>query len=354
MVLELAALLGRTPASINMRMENFASVDPAQITRRRGLLNAGPVCERIFHDWEPRQDHLRSCADVLRREASGKMNKQMGFFDAEPVALPRAFDRYELLDLIGQGGFGRVYSCVHVDTETIYAIKIVDTERISNRDLTQRFLREIRMLRAVEHPHVIRLHEDNLNDVGDFPGFVMERAETSLTNYLYGRQGACSERPILCAEESAKIFFSVASAVEALHTHSPRIIHRDINPNNVLRLLDGRWVLADFSLAKFLDTAPYTNSFETRTVQAGMGTPNYFPPEQYANFRNTDERTDVYALGMLLWELFNTVGPPLERSDPGLTPELQFAFLRATDRKPEKRFETVSDFVHSVRDALGG
>lgn len=352
-VIELAKLIGRTPASVNMRMENFASVDPTQTSRRRGLLNAGPICEKIFREWEPKQDHLRSCADVLRIGANESISRQMGLFEPEPVALPRAFGKYELLDLIGQGGFGRVYSCVHTGTGHTYAIKIIDTDRISSDDIKHRFLREIRALRAVDHTYVISLHEDNLEDEHDFPGFVMELAETSLTKHLFEHHADYTGRRMLSEEESAGIFFSVAKAIDALHTNTPRIIHRDINPNNILRLSDGRWVLADFSLAKFLDTVPFTNTFETRTIQAGLGTPNYCAPEQYRNFRNTDEKTDIFAIGVLLWELFNTVGHPLERDNTGLAPDLQAAFLKATERNPEKRFQTVSDFIHAVKSALG-
>jgi serine/threonine protein kinase len=345
---ELARLTGRTPASICMRMENFASIDPAEASHRRGLRKISVVCKRVYDHWKDKPGHLQSCADVLRREAEEKRSPTLGLFESDPVALPRAFGKYELLDPIGRGSFGAVYSCLNVETNALGAIKVLSVDGLHDDEARHRFLREMRALRYVEHPNVIRLHDDNLDSEDKLPAFVMELAESSLTEYANdGARG----RPLFTTEEGTAIVRSMIAAVKALHEHKPRIIHRDLNPNNILRLPDGRWVLADFGLAKFLGTGRVTTTFATRT-QAGLGTIYYAAPEQYQDFKRTDARVDVYALGMLLWELFNTVGPPPDRHTSGLTGKLLEVFLRATERNPDVRYPDVGEFAEAFEAAI--
>ncbi len=351
-VRELAALLGRTPASIYMRMENFASIDPEMSEQRRGLMKISPLCGKVFNEWHEKQGHLRSCAEVLLRDTEASSSVQMQLFEPDSVALPRAFDTYELLDAIGQGGFGSVYSCIHVTTGQAAAIKIIQAGRIHDPETFHRFIREIRALKAMQHPHVIRLHEENLEQEKAFPAFVMELAESNLTDYVNTRWTANGTMPVLERDVAVEILRAAVSAIEALHSNAPRIIHRDLNPNNLLLLPDGRWVLADFGLAKFLDTVEFTTSFETRTLQRGWGTEPFAAPEQFRNFARTDERTDVYALGVLLWLLFTSIGPPIERMNSGLSTDFNEVFLKATKRDPASRFGSVREFSDAIGEAL--
>jgi len=343
-VQELAVLLGRTPASIYMRMENFASMDPSQSERRRGLAKIGPVGQDVFGHWIIRPDALESSAALFRREIEGDQG-QMDLFRSARVPMPRAFGKYELLDPLGQGGFGSVYSCVHEETREFAAIKIIRVEQVQNPDLLHRFIREIRALKTVDSPFVVKLKEENLQQEKRFPAYVMELAECSLTEHIQRCSNDSQTLPILPFAEGLKILSAMATALEALHLGSPRIIHRDLNPNNILLLSDGRWVLADFGLAKFLDHVPVTTSFQTNTKQAGCGSAFYAAPEQYRDFKKTDLRTDVYALGVLLWELFSNIGPPIDRQDTGLPPAMNEVFLRATERDPDRRYASVREFM---------
>ena len=287
---ELATILGRTPASVVMRMENFSSLDPESETS--GLSNIGPLCRKVFTDWSPRRDHLESCAKLLIRESTEARN--LSLFEPEPVTLPKAFSKYELLDHIGDGGFGSVFSCIEISSGKQFAIKIIKADNRFDRETLHRFFREMRILRSIQHPSVIRLHDDNLEAEESFPAFVMDLAQRSLTSLLdelseHGSKG----RPYLTTTDAVRIFRSVTSAVDALHCHDVRIVHRDINPNNVLLMDNGEWVLADFSLAKFLRSAATGSTFVTKT-HMGWGTAYYAAPEQYRDFKRTDERTDVY------------------------------------------------------------
>lgn len=350
-VQDLARALGRTPASVYMRMENFASVDPEECGDRRGLAKMGPVGQRLFAEWAEKQDHLRSCAQVLIRDMQAAHAAPMSLFEPDPVALPKAFGKYELLDQIGQGAFGTVYSCVDGETQRIGALKIIQPGKNLDHESLHRFIREIRALRFVNHANVVRLHDDNLETEKDFPAFVMDLAETNLTAYANDVAGDASIRPLFAAAEASVILRSMVQAIRALHTHAPAIIHRDVNPNNILRLPDGSWVLADFGLAKFVGTARMVTTFATRT-QRGWGTSYYAAPEQYRDFKRTDGRTDIYALGVLMWELFTTVGPPMERQNCGLPGPLQAVFLRATEREPDRRFATVAELDAAMEAAF--
>jgi serine/threonine protein kinase len=107
---------------------------------------------------------------------------------------------------------------------------------------------------------------------------------------------------------------------------------------------DGTWVLADFGLAKFIGTAAVATSFVTQT-RMGWGTAYYAAPEQYRDFKRTDEKTDVYAAGDLLWELFSSGWPPPELGRPDLPKRLEEVFLRAVARDPCHRHCTIAELT---------
>lgn len=349
-VQEVAGLLGRTPASIVMRMENFASFDTEGRPAHKGLSNGGPLCRELFLEWEDKTAVLAQCANVYTEEL--KEPKSLSLFEPERVTMPKAFNKYELLDPIGQGGFATVFSCVHVDSGKPFALKILGAPHRWNDEALQRFIREMRILRSVQHENVIRVHEDNLDEEKSFPGFVMDLAACSLAEHLEMRkQESNRSKPYLAPGEAVHILRSIVSAISALHLHSPRnVIHRDVNPNNILLLPDGRWVLADFGLAKFGPTPASASSFASRTNR-GWGTLYYAPPDQYANFTKTDERTDIYALGILIWELFTTASGWPQLSEPQLPEPLSSVFSRCT-AIPEKRYASVSELMTALDEAV--
>lgn len=348
----LAQLLGRTPSSIYMRMENFASVDPETASQRKGLTRgAGPNCRNIFNDWVKRVPHLRSLAPVLCREVQGEKDTHPDLFTPSPVEMPKAFGKYELLDPIGKGTFGQVYSCVHVESGKPFALKIITPDGKHTPEILHRFIREIKALRCITHPQVIRMHDDNLDSEQEFPAFIMDLADFNLDEYMSSTDAALSgKRPSLPAAEAANILRSIISAVMALHGHDRQVIHRDINPRNILKLESGSWVLADFSLAKFVQSAPLSTAFSTRS-QARWGTAHFAAPEQYRDFKRTDVRTDIYALGMLIWELFSKGWPPIQMDDLQLPNTLIPVFRKSICREPEGRYQTIQEFSEAFEKA---
>ena len=286
-VRELSRTLGRTVSSILMRMANYASIDPPVKETRVGLIHINEVGRRLFEKWKDQRDALGLTAEVLIRQAEQRDVPTL--FNPSPIRIPKAFDRYELVDQLGGGVSGAVFSCIDTETGNEFAIKIIHSHIVQDAEMFHRFLREIRALKSIKHRNVIALHQDNLESERNFPAFVMDLATHSLTGYLeeMRRRQNTRKRPILHFTESEAIIHSAMDAVEALHSNQPKLIHRDVNPNNLLRLPDGRWVLADFGLAKFLSTAPVSTSFQTTTHQ-GWGTAWYTAPEQYSTPQKLD------------------------------------------------------------------
>ncbi|HEY3318952.1 MAG TPA: serine/threonine-protein kinase [Planctomycetota bacterium] len=344
----LARALGRTVGSVLMRMENFASLDPEVCGHRQGLIHMGPVGVRVFEQWYERQDSLREVGEILLREA--KAQSVPTLFDPEPVRLPMAFGRYEPMDILGEGGFGIVLSCINSENNSPYAMKVIRTDKMQDREAMHRFRQEIRALKCIQNPLVVSIYEDNLESQHEFPAFIMDLASCSLTQHLTERaKTAKGKKPILPPSESISIIRTILDACELLHRHERRIIHRDVNPNNILKMRDNKWLLADFGLAGFMASVPVTTTYST--TGAGMGTVPYGAPEQFRSFDLTDERADVYAIGILIWELFTTEYGMPDRDHHGLPSGLDEVFRRATCREPLDRWQGIAEVRAALEDA---
>ncbi len=334
---DVADILGRTAGAVSMRMENYASIDPELAGQRTGLSHINRFGKKLFDYWSPKREALAETAEAFLRDL--KSRNAPTLFNPGPVRMPRAFDRYELVDQIGEGGTGVVFSCIDALTQKLFAMKIIRTDRIYDDEAISRFRREIRILKSISCDSVIKLHEDNLETEKNFPAFVMDFASDSLTSYFNLKQGG--ERPVLPSQEAKRILDSCFAAISALHMNSPKLIHRDLNPNNLL-YVNSKWVLADFGLAKFIGTAPLMTSFQTNT-QRGMGTQWYTAPEQYRDFKDVDQRADIYSLGILIWELFTSTYPPPELHNLELPRRLQELVQRACSRDRDCRFSSIQE-----------
>lgn len=344
-VRKLAGLLGRTPASIVMRLENYAAIDPS-IQGKQGLRRGGPRCRRVFLQWAEDQDGLRKTAAVLIRDAESSNIPTL--FEPTPVRVPKAFGRYELDEKLGEGGFGWVFSCINTETRQLFAIKILKPEYLRDDETFGRFRREIRILKTVRHAKVIQIYDDNLDTESEYPAFIMDLAQGSLIDTLEEFRGAGGlfrdSRPFMPAHMAKAVVLDIMDAAHALHSGQARLVHRDINPNNILRGWDEKWILGDFGLAKFLSAPPASATYRTEhSKPARWGTIPYAAPEQWRNFADVDERADIYALGVLIWDLFSSEYPPIQREHTGLSPGLSEVFLKATERERTRRFGSVTE-----------
>jgi len=203
-------------------------------------------------------------------------------------------NRYRIVKLVGQGGFGAVYRAWHMSLEQPVAIKEnIDTGPESQRQ----FEREAKLLAGLRHPNLPRVN-DHFVVPGQGQYLVMDFVEgRSLRDLLNERGGPLDEAEVL------PWIRQVCEALDYLHTRTPPIIHRDVKPDNIIITSDGRAVLVDFGISKIFDPGKGT------TVGARAVTPGYSPPEQYGRGR-TDARSDVYALGATLYTLLTGQPPP--------------------------------------------
>ncbi|MHC4518644.1 MAG: serine/threonine protein kinase, partial [Planctomycetota bacterium] len=223
--------------------------------------------------------------------------------DRSPIKGPGTrIGRYELLELIGEGGMGLVYLAEQREpVRRRVALKIIKPG-MDSKQVIARFEAERQTLAVLEHPNIARVFDAGSTDTGRLY-FVMEHVVgTSITKY-------CDERK-LSIEERLELFKQVCEGVH--HAHQKGIIHRDIKPSNVLVSMQGdRHIpkIIDFGVAKAVaEPLVGTTSF-TREGQL-LGTPEYMSPEQVdMASADIDTRSDIYSLGVLLYELLAGVLP---------------------------------------------
>ncbi|NJM52493.1 MAG: serine/threonine protein kinase [Blastocatellia bacterium] len=232
-------------------------------------------------------------------------NEKLEDFIAEPIALEIGLDvnsyigkkigSYNILQVIGTGGMGQVFLAEKEGLDKKFALKIIkrgmDTEAV-----LKRFVRERQILSRLEHSNIANLLDAGSTD-NDLPYFVMEYIEgESLTKFCDTRQ--------LDTNERLEIFQKVCEAVK--YAHQNLIVHRDIKPSNILVTTDGTPKLLDFGVAKLLTSEEDDKT--TTVMQSRMFTPEYASPEQINGLPMTTA-TDVYSLGVVLYELLSGTRP---------------------------------------------
>ncbi len=270
-----------------------------------------------------------------------------------------AFGPYSNLTPIGHGGMGEVYRATHPMLKRLVAIKILSPGLASDPDARKRFHHEAQTLSKLSHPNIIGIHD--YGEIDSQPYMVMDFIEGQpLSDYI-------SERGRLSIKEAIEYFKDVAAALD--YAHRQGIVHRDIKPGNVMlqpvTTVGGgrthRAMLMDFGIAK-------SASSESAMTKTGvLGTLDYIAPEQIQAAASVDHRADIYSLGVLAFHAltghlpfkYNNPGalviahlmqpPPDPRMyAPEITPETDYALLRALAKKPEQRFDTAGAFVAAM------
>ncbi|HEU5154306.1 MAG TPA: serine/threonine-protein kinase, partial [Gemmatimonadales bacterium] len=213
--------------------------------------------------------------------------------DASPALTAGLSDRYRIERELGQGGMALVYLAQDIRHDRRVAIKVLRPELAAIIG-AERFLREIKTIANLQHPHILGLIDSG--EVNGTAYYVMPYVEgESLRDRL-------NRERLLPIPDAVRLATEIASALDYAHRH--HVIHRDIKPENIL-LHDGRALVADFGIALAVSTAGGTRMTETGM---SLGTPHYMSPEQAMGEREITGRSDVYALGAVLYEML--VGEP--------------------------------------------
>ena len=267
---------------------------------------------------------------------------------------------YELLGLLGAGGMGEVYRATDTRLGRDVAVKVLPTRLAANPDLLERFRREARAVAALNHPHIITIHSVEEADGVHF--LTMELVDGQSLDRFVPQGGLPIERILAIAT-------ALADALAAAHEKG--IVHRDLKPANVMVTRDGRVKVLDFGLAKEMHAddpagATLTSAGQT-AVGAVMGTPAYMSPEQVAG-RPVDHRTDLFSLGIILYEMatgrrpfegassaelasavLRDTPPPLIERRADLPERLGRVIERCLEKSAADRFPSARD----LRDELG-
>lgn len=245
---------------------------------------------------------------------------------AAPVAAPSAptgelyAGRYQIERMVGRGGMGTVYRAVDVMVGDVVALKVLDAEITRAPEQLEWFRREVRLARRITHPNVARTHD--MGEQGGAHYISMEFIEgTTLQDVLRVREGEARRRLALEPARAARIAMAVCDGLAA--AHAAGVVHRDLKPANILIENTGRVVLTDFGIARAL-------ADDGGRTQGLVGTPLYMAPEQVSG-QPVDVRTDIYAVGLMLFEML--VGSlPFAGDSP-----LAAALARLTKPPPDPR-----------------
>lgn len=204
------------------------------------------------------------------------------------------WDKYSFINELGVGGLGRVILGQEIKTGKKVAIKEILPTLSVDPIVVERFRREVKIMKSLNHPNIIKIYDDALWE--DKYLFVMEYIDgVSLTNFV-------KDRGFIGKEEFLKIVKGLCSALDYIHNHPNKIIHRDLKPDNIFIKSDLSPVISDFGIARMSASSSSSSSMLKITKSADfIGTPYFSAPEQFFNQKAVDQRTDIYALGCIMY-----------------------------------------------------
>jgi serine/threonine protein kinase len=275
---------------------------------------------------------------------------------AKGSLLGRKLDEYRLEALLGKGGMAGVYRGLDVRLKRYVAIKVIDSPLRSDSEYVVRFEHEARAFAQLEHPHIVRLYR-----YGEADGLLYMAMQyidgadlgTVLANYR-------EDQEFIEPEEASRIIREICLALD--YVHSQGVIHRDIKPSNIMLDKQGRAILTDFGLALLTELGTRGEIF---------GSPHYIAPEQVISSANVVPQSDLYAVGVILYEMFtgellfdvenpldiamlHMTEPPRPPRElrPDISPEVEAVILKALAKEPEERYQSGAELADALDRAL--
>ncbi|WP_434511585.1 Stk1 family PASTA domain-containing Ser/Thr kinase [Desulfitobacterium sp. AusDCA] len=265
-------------------------------------------------------------------------------------------ERYEIIERIGVGGMAIVYKAKDLLLNRIVTIKVLREQFASDDDFVRRFRREAQSAASLSHPNIVSIYD--VGKDGDTEYIVMEYVEGQNLKELIRNYAPLS------SEQSINLAMQIAQAIR--HAHEHKIIHRDIKPHNILVTADGRLKVTDFGIARAVSAATMTHTGDI------IGSVHYLSPEQ-AKGVQTNEQSDLYSLGIILYELLTGKVPydgetpiaialkhlqeqpvPPSKLNPRISQELESIILRAIAKSPEQRYQTAVEMLEDLAHVQNG
>jgi len=258
--------------------------------------------------------------------------------------------RYEILEMIGMGGMANVYKAYDVLEDRYVAIKILRDEFLSDPELLRRFKNESKAIAVLSHPNIVKVYDVSFNE--KFQSIVMEYINGITLKEYIEQQG------VVKWKEAVHFVTQILLALQ--HAHEKGIVHRDIKPQNIMLLTDGSIRVMDFGIARF-------TSSETRTMtDKAIGSVHYISPEQ-ARGERTDEKTDIYSVGVMLYEMLTGKLPfeadtavsvalkqiqsePVKPTqlNPNIPDGLEQITLKAMKKNPTDRYQSAAEMLEDI------
>jgi serine/threonine-protein kinase len=254
--------------------------------------------------------------------------------------------RYEYLEKIGEGGMATVYRGMQRSLNRQVAIKVLSATLSDNPSVIKRFERESLIIARLNHPNIIHVIDRGTTSKGR-PVFVMEFVEgLNLADAIQSQM----------YDFNQKVDIAIQICKGVAYAHKFDVIHRDIKPANVIVDKEGFARLLDFGIASFFKLDKDIQPDETRLI---LGTEAYMAPEQHQGIAMTSSLSDIYSIGVVMYELFSGQLPsahpvPLSAYDPGITPALDSLVMKCIEQDPKKRPESVEEVKTQLLLAMKG
>jgi serine/threonine protein kinase len=261
---------------------------------------------------------------------------------------------YRIMEQVGRGGMATVYKAYQPAMDRHVAVKVLSAHFMQDPSFVERFEREARTIARLEHPHILPVHD--YGKAPDGTTYIVMRYINAGTLSDLLKQGPLS------VNEIVHLFSQIGDALA--YAHEQGILHRDMKPSNILIDPRNQAFLTDFGLARIIEGDSHL------TGSMIVGTPAYMAPEQ-GQGRPADKRSDIYALGVVLYEMV-TGRPPFEAEtpmavmikhmteplplpstlNPNLSPAVERVILKALAKEPEARYQSVTDMVRVLQEAV--